>query len=67
MSLYILYIGLHEIGLCIHAVEPGNLAVLLAFHYDRAIRLPEQTQRRVYSSCARRRCDVVVAWGILSL
>lgn len=61
----ITFIGLHENQLLhLHAAEPENLAVLLAFHQDRAIRLPEQTQRRAYSSCARRRCNVVVAWRI---
>ena len=34
-------------------VEPGNLAVVLAFHQDRANRLLEQTQRRVYGGAAR--------------
>ena len=33
------------------AREPGMQ--LLAFHQDRADRLPEQTQRRVYGSAAR--------------
>ena len=45
-------------------VEPGNLAVLLAFHQDRANRLPEQTQRCVYSCAASAlRCGGV-AWRI---
>jgi len=36
--------GLHENQpLHLHAVEPGNLAVILAFHQDCANRLPEQT------------------------
>ena len=35
-----------------NAVEPGNLAVVLAFHRDRANRLLEQTQRRVYGCAA---------------
>ena len=34
-------------------MEPGNLAVILAFRQDRANRLPEQTQRRVYGGAAR--------------
>ena len=34
-------------------MEPGNLAVILAFRQDRANRLPEQTQRRVYGGTAR--------------
>ena len=33
-------------------MEPGNLAVLLAFRQDRVNRLPEQTQRRAYSYAA---------------
>ena len=36
-------------------MEPGNLAVILAFRQDRANRLPEQTQRHVYGSAARAR------------
>ena len=36
-------------------MEPGNLAVILAFRQDRANRLPEQTQRRVYGGTARAR------------
>ena len=36
-------------------MEPGNLAVILAFRQDRANRLPEQTQRRVYGGAARAR------------
>ena len=39
----------------LHAVEPGNLAVISAFLQDRANRLPEQTQRRVYGGAARAR------------
>jgi hypothetical protein len=34
-------------------VEPGNLAVLSAFHQDCANRLLEQTQRRIYGGAAR--------------
>ena len=33
-------------------MEPGNLAVLLAFRQDRADRLLEQAQRRAYGSAA---------------
>ena len=36
-------------------MEPGNLAVILAFRQDYANRLPEQTQRHVYSSTAQAR------------
>ena len=36
-------------------MEPGNRAVILAFRQDRANRLPEQTQRRVYGGAARAR------------
>ena len=36
-------------------MELGNLAVILAFRQDRANRLPEQTQRRVYGGAARAR------------
>ena len=36
-------------------MEPGNLAVISAFRQDRANRLPEQTQRRVYGGAARAR------------
>ena len=36
-------------------MEPGNLAVISAFHQDRANRLPEQTQRRVYGAARARR------------
>ena len=34
-------------------MEPGNLAVLLVFHQDRANRLLEQRQRRTYGSASR--------------
>ena len=34
-------------------MEPRNLAVILAFLQDRANRLPEQTQRRVYGGAAQ--------------
>ena len=34
-------------------MESRNLAVILAFRQDRANRLPEQTQRRVYGGAAR--------------
>ena len=45
--------GLHENRpLRLHEVEPGKLAVTLAFHQDRVNRLPEQAQRRVYSCAA---------------
>ena len=57
--------GLHENRpLHLHVVEPGNLAVLLAFHQDRANRLPEQTQRRVYSCAASALRPGGVAWRI---
>ena len=36
-------------------MEPGNLAVISAFRQDRANRLPEQTQRRVYGGAAQAR------------
>ena len=36
-------------------MEPRNLAVILAFRQDRANRLPEQTQRRVYGGTAQAR------------
>ena len=34
-------------------MEPGNLAVPLVFYQDRANRLLEQTQRRMYGSASR--------------
>ena len=36
-------------------MESRNLAVILAFRQDRANRLPEQTQRRMYGGVARAR------------
>ena len=42
----------------LHAVEPGNLAVISAFRQDRANRLPEQTQRRV----RRRSAGAATRW-----
>jgi hypothetical protein len=57
--------GLHENRpLHLHTVEPGNLAVILAFHRGRANRLPEQTQRRVYSCAASALRRGGVAWRI---
>ena len=53
--MYIGYWAPKNRSLHLHAVEPGNLAVILAFHQDRANRLPEQTQRRIYGGTARAR------------
>jgi len=50
----------------LHAVEPGNLAVLLMFHQDRVNRLPEQTQRRPYG-CAPLALRQVIAKKKFSL
>ena len=53
-----------------HAVEPGNLAATIdvPFHLDRVNRLPERTQRRVYSCAApaQRRGDGAkfFHWGV---